>query len=128
LKVLKPHLAASASDRARFQREARDAAAVRHDHVVTIHRVGTTPDFALPYLVMEYVDGEPLSERLKHQGMLTPHAAAEVVRQVALGLAAAHARGLVHRDMKPSNIMLEAGTGRAKLTDFGLARPAQVGS
>src|SRR5205807_2778428 len=57
-----------------------------------------------------------------------PREAAEVVRQVALGLAAAHARGLVHRDIKPSNIMLEGSTGRAKLTDFGLARPVQVGA
>src|SRR5262249_37250259 len=64
LKVLKPGLAASAGDRARFEREARAAAAVKHDHVVIIHRVGSTPGFALPFLVMEYLDGEPLSERL----------------------------------------------------------------
>src|SRR5262249_9380743 len=128
LKVLKPELAASASDRARFEREARAAAAVRHDHVVVIHRVGHTPGFALPYLVMEYLDGEPLSERLKRHGVPAPRAAAEMVRQVALGLAAAHARGLVHRDIKPSNIMLEGTTGRAKITDFGLARPVQVGA
>jgi tetratricopeptide (TPR) repeat protein/tRNA A-37 threonylcarbamoyl transferase component Bud32 len=127
LKVLKPELAASASDRARFEREARAAAAVRHDHVVAIHRVGNTPDFALPYLVMEYLDGEPLSEWLQRQGVRIPREAAEVARQVALGLAAAHARGLVHRDIKPSNIVLESSTGRAKITDFGLARPVQVG-
>src|SRR5262249_23607020 len=96
LKVLKPEQAASAADRARFEREARAAAAVRHDHIVTIHRVGSTPGFALPYLVMEYLDGEALSERLENQKVLAPREAAEIVRQVASGLAAAHARGLVH--------------------------------
>src|SRR5207253_9240943 len=128
LKVPKPERAARASDRARFEREARAAAAVHHDHVVRIHRVGNTPGFALPYLVMECLDGEPLSARLERQGALAPCEAAEVVRQVAFGLAAAHARGLVHRDIKPSNIMLEGSTGRAKITDFGLARPVQVGT
>src|SRR5262249_54748125 len=117
LKVLKPELAASASDRARFEREARAAAAVRHENVVIIHRVGSTPGFALPYFVMEYLDGETLSDRLRRQGVLAPQEAVAIVQQVALGLAAAHARGLVHRDIKPSNIMLEKSTGRAKITD-----------
>ena len=105
----------------------RKAAAVKHDHTVTIYRVGHTPGFPLPYLVMEYVDGEPLSDRLERQGVLEAKEAARIVQQVAHALAAAHARGLVHRDIKPSNILLEAGSGRAKLTDFGLARATEVG-
>ncbi len=127
LKVLKPAKAANPEDRARFEREARATAAVRHDHVVIIHRVGSSPGFPLPYLVMEYLDGEPLGERLKRDGALPPREAAEVVRQVALGLAAAHARGLVHRDISLTNIMLDRGSGRAKITDFGLARRVEVG-
>jgi hypothetical protein len=128
LKVLRPELAASAGDRARFEGEARKAAAVRHDHVVAIHRVGSTPGFALPYFVMEYIDGESLSDRLERQGALGPREAAALVRQAALGLAAAHARGLVHRDVKPSNILLERVSGRAKVSDFGLARTLEVRS
>jgi WD40 repeat protein len=126
LKVLRPELAASSRDRTRFEAEARKAAAVRHDHVVAIHRVGTTADFALPYFVMEYIDGESLSSRLERQGALGPREAAVIVHQAALGLAAAHDRGLVHRDIKPSNILLERATGRAKITDFGLARALEA--
>jgi WD40 repeat protein/serine/threonine protein kinase len=126
VKVLKPELASSSRDRARFEGEARKAAAVRHDHVVTIHHVGHSPAFALPYFVMEYIEGETLSERLRRQGALAPWEAAETARQVALGLVAVHARGLIHRDIKPANILLEKGTGRAKISDFGLARTVEV--
>jgi serine/threonine protein kinase len=122
VKVLKPELAVSAVERTRFEQEARKAAAVKHDHIVTIHQVGNTPGFPLPYLVMEYLDGEALSDRLERQGIVEPREAARIVQQVALALAAAHARGLVHRDIKPSNIVLERASGRAKVTDFGLAR------
>jgi WD40 repeat protein len=128
VKVLKPEWAADPRERSRFEQEARKAAAVRHDHIVTVHRVGQAPGSALPYLVMEYLAGETLAARLRRQGILPPQEAAEVVRQVALGLAAAHAGGLVHRDVKPSNIMLEAGSGRAKVTDFGLARATEAES
>jgi WD40 repeat protein len=126
LKVLRPELAASAGDRDRFEGEARKAAAIRHDHVVAIYRVGSTPGFALPYFVMEYIDGAALNDRLEHQGPLQSREAAEIARQTALGLAAAHACGLVHRDVKPSNILLERSSGRAKLADFGLARSFEV--
>jgi WD40 repeat protein len=126
LKVLRPELAASARDRTRFEAEARKAAAVTHDHVVAIHRVGSTPDFPLPYFVMEYIDGESVSSRLERQGALGPREASVIVHQAALGLAAAHVRGLVHRDVKPSNILLERTTGRAKITDFGLARALEA--
>ena len=128
IKVLRPELAADPRERARFEQEARKAAAVRHDHIVTVHRVGQAPGSAPPYLVMEYLAGETLAQRLRRQGVLPPREAAEVVRQVALGLAAAHARGLVHRDVKPSNILIEAGSGRAKITDFGLARDTAAGA
>ena len=128
LKVLKQELAASPTDRARFESEARKAAAIHHDHVVTIHRVGHTPDFALPYFVMEYIDGESLSDRLRRQGALPAREAAELARQVAMGLAAAHARGLVHRDITPANILVEKETGRAKITDFGLSRSLELRS
>jgi formylglycine-generating enzyme required for sulfatase activity len=126
IKVLKPELAASVRERARFEHEARKAAAVKHDHIVTIHQVGHASGFPLPYLVMEYVDGEPLSDRLERQGAMEGKEAARIVQQVALALAAAHARGLVHRDIKPSNILLEADAARAKLTDFGLARATEA--
>jgi tetratricopeptide (TPR) repeat protein len=122
IKILKPGLAANTRERARFAEEARKCAAVKHDHVVTIYQVGDTAGFPLPYIVMEYIEGESLSDRLGRQRVLEPEEAARVAEQVARGLAAAHARGLVHRDVKPSNIMLESDSGRAKVMDFGLAR------
>ncbi len=120
LKVLAPQLAVSAAARRRFNREARAAASVSHDHVVAIHSVDE--ERGLPYLVMPYIAGRSLQERIDRDG---PLAVSEVVRigmQVASGLAAAHAQGLIHRDIKPSNILLENGVERVKITDFGLAR------
>jgi hypothetical protein len=125
LKVLRPDLAGH--DRGRFEREARAAGAVKDDHVVIVHDVGAAPGRDLRYIVMEYVEGETAAERLRRAGALPPREAAELVRQAAGGLAAAHARGLVHRDVKPSNILLERGTGRAKVADFGLARSLEPG-
>jgi WD40 repeat protein len=122
IKVLKPELAAVSSCRARFEREGRRAAAIKHDHVVTVYQAGSTPGIALPYLVMEYIEGETLHDHLQRQHVLAPRDAAEIARQVALGLAAAHDQGVIHRDIKPSNILLEKHTSRAKITDFGLAR------
>jgi WD40 repeat protein len=126
IKVLAPQLATSAAARRRFAREARAAAAVRNDHVVGIHFVEETGP--LPYLVMEYVAGKSLQERIDRTG---PLQLAEVLRigmQTARGLEAAHAHGLVHRDVKPANILLENGVERVKLTDFGLARLADDAS
>jgi serine/threonine-protein kinase len=120
IKVLSPCLAASPTARRRFVREAQAAAAVRHEHVVAVHRVAEAD--GLPYLVMPYVPGESLQERLVRLG---PLELAEVVRigaEAAAGLAAAHARGLIHRDVKPANLLLEGGPARVKITDFGLAR------
>jgi serine/threonine-protein kinase len=120
IKVLAPQLATNAAARTRFAREARAAAAVVHNHVVAIHAVDSWN--GLPYLVMPYVAGRSLQERVENDG---PLGAREVLRigiQTAQGLAAAHAQGLVHRDIKPSNILLENGVERVMLTDFGLAR------
>jgi eukaryotic-like serine/threonine-protein kinase len=122
IKVLAPQLAAGATARRRFVREAQAAAAVRDDHVVAIHAVGEAK--GLPYLVMEYVEGPSLQERLDRDGALPVEDVLRIGAQVAQGLAAAHAHGLVHRDVKPANILLENGVARVKLTDFGLARAA----
>jgi WD40 repeat protein/tRNA A-37 threonylcarbamoyl transferase component Bud32 len=122
IKLLAPRLAASPRARKRFVQEAQAAAAVRDDHVVAIYAV--SDEGRAPYLVMEYIAGTTLQEKIKRQG---PLALVEILRigtQVAKGLAAAHAQGLIHRDIKPGNILLENGVERVKITDFGLARAA----
>jgi hypothetical protein len=119
IKVLARELAANATARKRFLREARAAAAVPHEHVIATHDVEEEPT---PYLVIEYVAGQTLQAKIDATG---PLGVAEILRigmQTARGLAAAHAQGLVHRDVKPANILLENGIERVKLTDFGLAR------
>ncbi len=125
LKVMLPALAASDSARQRFLREARAAAALKHDHVVTIYQVGE--DRGLPFLAMELLEGEPLDLRLEREGKLPVAEVLRIGREIALGLAAAHRRELIHRDIKPANIWLEAETGRVKILDFGLARAADGG-
>jgi hypothetical protein len=120
LKVLSPALAASGAARHRFAREARAAAAVVHEHVVAIHAVSSWR--GLPYLVMQYVPGRSLQDRIDRDGPLEIEEVLRIGMQAAAGLAAAHAHGLVHRDVKPSNILLEDGLERVKITDFGLAR------
>jgi WD40 repeat protein/serine/threonine protein kinase len=120
IKMLAPELATSAAARRRFAREAQAAAAVAHDHVVLIHAVDSAQ--GLPYLVMAYVPGKSLQERIDRTGPLEVTEILRIGMQAASGLAAAHAQGLVHRDVKPANILLENGVERVKLTDFGLAR------
>jgi eukaryotic-like serine/threonine-protein kinase len=119
IKVLPSHLAQQASHRERFLREARTAAGLSHPHIVPIHRVGEAGGFV--FFVMSYVEGETLGERLRRRGPLPPAEAARVMREVAWALAYAHGRGIVHRDVKPDNILLETTTGRALVTDFGIA-------
>jgi hypothetical protein len=125
VKVLDPQLADNEVARQRFCREARAAAAVTHDNLVAVHQVDEDEASALPYLVMQLVTGESLEQRLRRAGRLSPIEVARLGQQTAAGLAAAHAGGLIHRDIKPGNILLEDGTDRAKLTDFGLARAAE---
>ena len=119
IKVLPPQLALRAEARERFIREARTAAGLSHPNIVPIHRVSESHGFV--FFVMSYVDGETLGERLRTKGPLSPADATRVMREVSWALAYAHGRGVVHRDVKPDNILLEAGTGRALVTDFGIA-------
>ncbi len=126
IKVLAPYFASSGAARKRFAREAQAAAAVVHEHVVAIHGVDTWK--GLPYLVMSFVNGRSLQERLDAEGPLGVREILRIGMQTASGLAAAHAQGLVHRDVKPANILLENGVERVKLTDFGLARTADDAS
>ena len=119
IKVLPAHLARIPAARERFVREARMAAGLSHPHIVPIHRVGDAGGFV--FFVMSYVEGETLGERLRTRGPMPPIEATRVLREVAWALAYAHGRGIVHRDVKPDNILLEAGTGRALVTDFGIA-------
>jgi serine/threonine protein kinase/N-acetylneuraminic acid mutarotase len=125
IKIMKPELAAIETHRKRFAREARAVAGIKHDHVVAIYDFGDRSDFP-PYFVMEFVEGESLSDRLKVKGRFAPAEAAQISRAVALGLAAAHAQGVLHRDIKPSNILFDQANGRIKIADFGLAQLLEV--
>jgi hypothetical protein len=120
LKVLRPDRA-DPKARQRLVREAQLAASFRHDNVVHVYAVVDPPD-GLPYLVMEYLSGPSLARSLHTDDRLDPWVAAAIMAQVADGLEALHRAGLIHRDVKPGNIILDPATGRAKLTDFGLAR------
>jgi serine/threonine protein kinase/predicted RNA-binding Zn-ribbon protein involved in translation (DUF1610 family) len=119
VKVLSPWLTNNTTARRRFVREAKATAAVSHDHVVAVHGVSETD--GLPYLIMQYVAGESLQERLDREGPLEVEEVVRIGLQTASGLAAAHAQGLIHRDVKPANLLLENGVARVKITDFGLA-------
>jgi hypothetical protein len=125
LKVLDPMLARNELARTRFCREARAAASVTHENVVAVHQVDIDEEKDLPYLVMQYVSGVTLQDRLDRGEKLSLREVVRIGQQAAGGLAAAHAQGLVHRDIKPGNILLEEPGGRVKLTDFGLARAAE---
>jgi serine/threonine protein kinase len=120
IKALLPHLATSSAARRRFAREAKAAAAVVHEHVIPIYNVES--DGSLPYLVMQFVPGHSLQTRVDEQGPLEIREVLRIARQAASGLAAAHAQGVVHRDVKPANILLEESVDRVLLSDFGLAR------
>ncbi len=148
LKAMLPSLATSGSAKQRFMREARAAAGLKHDHIVTIHQVGE--DRGAPFLAMEFLEGESLEVSLKREHNLPVAEVLRIGRQVADGLAAAHAKGLIHRDIKPGNIWLECESAeresaerertetecalprsrapalpaRVKILDFGLARAA----
>ncbi len=131
LKVMLPRTAVKAIAKERFFREARAVARIENDFIVPIYQVGE--DGGVPYLAMQLLKGESLGERLRRDGRPKLSFVFLVARQVALGLAAAHEKGLVHRDIKPDNIWIEpihnddgSAAERCKILDFGLARPQQI--
>jgi serine/threonine protein kinase len=124
IKVLPPLLADSAEVRERFLREARTSARLTHPNIVSIYGAGEIDSRV--YFVMSYVEGESLAERLRRDGVLDASIVIPIIRDVALALAYAHERGVVHRDIKPENILLDAHSGRAMVTDFGIARVAEA--
>jgi serine/threonine-protein kinase len=120
IKVLPQSLAIDPEVRERFLREARLAASLSHPHIVPIYRVGQAKGFV--FFAMGYVNGETLGDRLRSRGPMPPSAATRLLREVAWALSYAHRHGIVHRDIKPDNILIETETGRALVTDFGIAQ------
>ena len=121
LKLVAPELVKEPGFRERFQRESRIAASIDHPNVIPIYHAGEE-DGKL-YITMRYVEGTDLREMITQRGKLPFAEAARIVSEVAAALDAAHARGLVHRDVKPANVLID-GSGRAYLTDFGLTKHA----
>jgi tRNA A-37 threonylcarbamoyl transferase component Bud32 len=124
IKVLPPALAARPELREAFLREAQTAAALTHPNIVPVYAVGERGGFV--YIVMAFVEGTTLGERIRQRGPLLPGQAARVLREVAWALAYAHGARLVHRDVSAENILLERGTERALVTDFGIASATQT--
>lgn len=122
VKLLKPEYADDASFRTRFETEARNAAALHHPGVAAVFDFGDSPDHR-PYLVMELVDGQPLSALLRPGKPMPPDQARDLLTQAAEAVAAAHAKGIVHRDVKPANLLVTPDR-TLKITDFGIARAA----
>ena len=127
LKVLSPGLSADARFRERFRRESRLAASIEHPNVIPVHQAGE--EAGQLYLAMRLVEGSDLRQMVILEGPLEPGGAAAVVSAVAAGLDAAHAAGLIHRDVKPANVLVgaEADAGRVYLTDFGISRTTTGG-
>jgi len=128
IKCIKPQFALQPEARARFEIEARAAAKLRTKHAVNVHDYGVSED-GLPYIVMEYLEGESLSEAIIERGRLPPREVAQIIAQACRALTKAHAAGIVHRDLKPDNIFLARGDEPAeglpyvvKLVDFGIAK------
>src|SRR4051794_9350378 len=120
VKVLFPEFATDPSFVERFRREAQAAANLTHPNIVGVYDWGTQSG---PYfIVMEFVDGQSLAEITRSAGPLHPRRAAEITFEVAGALGFAHSRGVVHRDVKPGNVLISSGSGHAKVTDFGIAR------
>ena len=123
VKVLRKDLARNPGHQERFRREAQNAASLNHPNIVAVYDSGemTDRDLAIPYIVMEWVDGEVLRDALERDGPPAPHRAAEIVGDICLALDFSHRRGVVHRDVKPANVMLSR-SGTVKVMDFGVAR------
>lgn len=124
LKVMLPQFAADAAAKERFLREARAAAKISHDNVVTVYEADERD--GVPYIAMQFLEGLPLDAYLKKKGSPTVQQVFRIAAEAAAGLAAAHKLGLVHRDIKPANLWLEAPNGRVKVLDFGLAKPVDA--
>ena len=122
-KVMLPKFAANANAKDRFLREARAAARISSDHVVNIHEADEID--GTPYIALQLLQGYPLDEYLKKKGSPSLAQIIRIGKEMAIGLAAAHKLGLVHRDIKPGNVWLEAPNGRVKILDFGLAKPVE---
>lgn len=120
VKVLPPEVAYRADLRKRFLREAQLAASLTHPHIVSIYDVGHKNNVV--YIVMAYIHGESVRDLIRRSGAQPSHTVARILREVAWALSYAHARGVVHRDIKPDNIMIERASGRAIVMDFGLAK------
>lgn len=120
VKVLLPGRASDETARRRFEREAKASASLVHPNVVQVFRFGRLPD-ETPYLVMRFVKGRTMEERLKAEGHLSTDLARQVLHHVASALAAAHAQGIVHRDVRPANVLWDEDSESAHLTDFGIA-------
>jgi serine/threonine-protein kinase len=123
LKLLPPHLAAQPGARERFLQEARTAARLSHPNIVPIFAVDEVDDFV--FIAMAFVEGETLGDRIRTRGPRPPSEVTRILREVAWALGYAHAQGVVHRDVKPDNILLESGSGRALVADFGIASVAE---
>jgi len=128
IKILLPHLASDTEFVRRFQQEARAAASLKHPNIITIYDVGRDTVTDSYYIAMEYIEGESLKELLADSGALSRWQAMDVLRPLASALDHAHEKGFVHRDIKSSNILIEKGSGRAVLTDFGVAKALHEGS
>ncbi len=126
VKVLSPDVAVDDRARMRFEREAQTAARLEHPNICTVHWVGTLSD-GLPFLVMGFVKGSSLAERLRAEGRFLPVEVRRVMGSLAAALAAAHQEGFIHRDVRPDNVLQEEGTGRLVLCDFGIAGVLETG-
>ena len=128
VKLLRPQFGADPGFTARFKQEARSAGQLAHPNIVSVYDYGTDPDDAAQFIVMQLVDGEDLAAILRERGRLSINDAVRVAAEVASALEAAHRRGIVHRDVKPGNILITDGDRSVKVTDFGIARAVSEAS
>ncbi len=127
IKFMKPELAEDETARKRFEREGRSAAKIHHHNVATVHQVGSLKD-ETPFIIMEYIEGRNLADTLRAEGVMTVEQTCHVLSQLASALAAAHENGIVHRDVKPENVVREKDSDRVVLTDFGIAGILETGT